>query len=72
MYKMYNKPTKLLAASFRNTNQILQALSAGAEAVTVSPELYATMLENPFVNATMQKFSTAWEGLYGGKKIYEL
>ena len=72
MYKMYNKPTKLLAASFRNTNQILQALSAGAEAVTVAPELYATMLENPFVNATMQKFSTAWEGLYGGKKIYEL
>ena len=72
MLKMYNKPTKLLAASFRNTNQILQALSAGAEAVTVAPELYATMLENPFVNATMQKFTAAWDGLYGNKKIYEL
>ena len=69
---MYNKPTKLLAASFRNTSQILQALSAGAEAVTVAPELYATMLENPFVNATMQKFTAAWDNLYGKKKIYEL
>ncbi len=70
--KMYNKPTKLLAASFRNTSQILQALSAGAEAVTVAPELYATMLENPFVDLTVQKFSATWDNLYGKKKIYEL
>lgn len=72
MLTMYHQSTKLLAASFRNTTQILQALSAGAEAVTVAPELYATMLENPFVNATVQKFSAVWDGLYGKKRIYEL
>ena len=34
IYSMYGKKTKLLAASFKNTNQIMQALLAGAEAVT--------------------------------------
>ena len=47
MYTMYNKPTKLLAASFKNTNQIMQALLSGAEAVTVSPELYTMMFDSP-------------------------
>ena len=72
IYKMYNKPTKLLAASFRNAGQIMQVLSAGAEAVTVAPELYRMMLENPPVDTAIAKFDRDWVGLCGEKKIYEL
>lgn len=72
IYKMYNKSTKLLAASFRNTNQIMQCLAAGAEAVTVAPYLYTMMFESALVSSAVKKFEGDWVNLYGDKKIYEL
>lgn len=72
IYSMYNKPTKLLAASFKNTNQIMQALLAGANAVTASPELYTAMVESPLIDDAISRFENDWTNLYGSKKIYEL
>ena len=72
MYKMYNKSTKLLAASFKNTNQIMQALSSGAQAVTASPELYTMMFESPLIESAISKFDQDWTELYGDKRIYKL
>lgn len=72
IYKMYNKPTKLLAASFRNTNQIMQALISGAEAITAPPEFYTMMLESPLIESAISKFNKNWVNLYGEKRIYEL
>ncbi|MBR6531571.1 MAG: fructose-6-phosphate aldolase [Clostridia bacterium] len=72
IYTMYGKKTKLLAASFKNTNQIMQALLAGAEAVTASPELYTQMVESPLIDDAISRFANDWNGLYGDKKIYEL
>ena len=72
IYSMYGKDTKLLAASFKNTNQIMQALLAGAEAITASPELYTQMVESPLIDDAISRFAKDWNGLYGNKKIYEL
>lgn len=72
IYSMYGKKTKLLAASFKNTNQIMQALLAGAEAVTASPELYTQMVESPLIDNAISRFDADWTKLYGSKKIYEL
>lgn len=72
IYSMYGKKTKLLAASFKNTNQIMQALLAGAEAVTASPELYTQMVESPLIDDAISRFNADWTKLYGSKKIYEL
>ena len=72
IYSMYGKKTKLLAASFKNTNQIMQALLAGAEAVTASPELYTQMVESPLIDDAISRFDADWTKLYGSKKIYEL
>lgn len=72
IFKAYNKPTKILAASFRNTAQIAQVLTAGAEAITVAPELYSMMVESPLIDSAISKFSDNWISLYGEKKIYEL
>lgn len=72
IYSMYGKKTKLLAASFKNTNQIMQALLAGAEAVTASPELYTQMVESPLIDDAISRFNADWTKLYGNKKIYEL
>jgi fructose-6-phosphate aldolase 2 len=72
IFKMHNRSTKILAASFRNTNQIIRAIASGAEAVTLSPEMFSSMMNIPTVDATISKFSKAWSGMYGEKKIYEL
>ena len=71
-FKMHNKSTKILAASFRNTSQIITSILSGAEAVTLSPEMFSSMMNNPSVDATISKFSNAWFDMYGEKKIYEL
>ena len=71
-FKMHNKSTKILAASFRNTNQILQSVASGAEAVTLPPDMFSSMLKIPSVEATVSRFSQTWKDMYGEKKIYEL
>ena len=63
--------TKIVAASFKNTQQVMDALMAGAQAVTVSPELYTQMVENPMIDSAIAGFAADWEATYGDKRIYE-
>ncbi len=72
LFRIHGKNTKILAASFKNTNQIMEALSSGAAAATASPELYSKMLENPAVFSAIETFRNDWINLYGDRKIYEL
>jgi len=64
--------TKMLGASFKNTQQIMGAYEAGAEAVTVAPDLLTTMCSNGVTDAWVTGFENDWTGLYGDKRIYEL
>ena len=64
--------TKIVAASFKNTQQVMDALMAGAQAVTGSPELYTQMVENPMIDSAIAGFAADWEATYGDKRIYEL
>ena len=72
IFKIHDRSTKILAASFRNTNQIVQSIASGAEAVTVSPDMLSSMLKIASVDATILRFSQTWADMYGEKKIYEL
>ena len=72
MFALHNMHTKILAASFKNTNQIIEALCSGAQAVTASPELYTMMLTSPVVDSAIDTFCKDWASVYGEKKIYEL
>ena len=64
--------TKIVGASFKNTQQILRVYEMGAEAVTVVPELLSTMCNNVIVDAWVDNFEKDWVGLYGDRRIYEL
>ncbi len=63
---------KVLAASFKNTRQVVNALLAGAQAITVAPLLYTAMVETPLIQAAIDIFDRDWHRLYGDKRIYEL
>ena len=72
IFKTQQKSTKILAASFRNTTQVVQSFASGAEAVTLSPDMLSSMLKIQSVDATVSKFVKTWTDMYGEKKIYEL
>lgn len=72
LFAMQKVQTKILAASFKNTDQIMQCLLSGAEAVTAAPELYSAMVESPLIEGAVRQFSADWAGLYGEKTIDQL
>lgn len=72
LFRAHGKATRILAASFKNTEQVMEALEVGAEAVTVSVDLLTTMVENAIIDFAVDGFKQDWIRTYGDKKIYEL
>ena len=64
--------TKILGASFKNTQQVMRVYEMGAEAVTVGPELLTTMCSNAVTDLWVENFEKDWINLYGDRRIYEL
>ncbi len=57
--------TKVLAASFKNTQQIQELCAYGVDAVTAAPDLIEGFLSNACVDAAVDKFIADFEGLCG-------
>ena len=72
LYYMHGVDTKILAASFKNTEQVMDSLMVGAHAVTVSVDLLTTMADNAIIRFAVDGFKQDWVNLYGDKKIYEM
>jgi TalC/MipB family fructose-6-phosphate aldolase len=72
LFRCFHCPVKILAASFHNTFQIMEALMAGADAVTASADMFTTMVENPAIDGAISDFRKDWISTYGDRKIYEL
>ena len=72
LFKQFHMPTKILAASFKNIQQIMDSLLAGAHAVTASADLYTQMVENDMIDGAIAGFSNDWIKTYDTKRIYEL
>ena len=64
--------TKIVAASFKNVQQVLECAKLGAEAVTVPADILEKMLEHLMTDWSMDQFNKDWEGQYGKKTIAEL
>lgn len=72
LYSQSRVGTKILAASFKNTQQIMDSFLAGAHAVTVPVELLTAMVSSPMIAGAIEGFKKDWINVYGNKKIYEL
>ena len=72
LFDYQNITTKILGASFKNTQQVMAAYENGAEAVTVAPDLLTTMCSNAVTDLWVANFEKDWAGLYGDRRIYEL
>lgn len=54
--ELHSLSTKIMGASFKNPSQIVKSLNAGADTITMSPEIIQSMLSNPLVEEAIDQF----------------
>lgn len=64
--------TKILAASFKNMTQVNRAFAAGAQSVTVQPQLLYDAFAMPSIDKAVRDFNDAWAKSFGDKTIADL
>lgn len=69
IYAAYSFHTKILAASFKNVQQIHDTCLAGAAGVTVSYDLANILINHPLTQESVESFIQDWEGFYGKGKL---
>ena len=58
----------LLAASFKNSQQVLELTRYGVKAVTVAPDVIDSLVKNAAIDAAIEQFTKDFEGLVGEGK----
>ena len=58
-------PAKIIAASFKNVYQVHQLICAGAQAVTLPPDIAWAMIKHPSTQIAVNEFVDAWEASFG-------
>jgi len=69
LLKVHNLKTQVLAASFKNLQQIYLVAALGVHAVTISPDLCKKLLFHPYTDKSLQDFCTDWENKFGKTHI---
>lgn len=61
----YNMKTKVLAASFKNCQQVLELMKSGVHSVTVPADICNAMMSHPLTNWSVEKFTEDWYSTFG-------
>ena len=69
LFDMYNIDSKVLAASFKNVQQVHSVAQVGAHSATINYEILQKLLEHPLTTWSVDKFISDWEGVYGKGKL---
>ena len=62
--------SKICAASFKNTEQVHEVICAGAQSVTVAPDIVWTMVKHPGTGIAVEEFGAAWESSFGRRTMF--
>ena len=69
LFKTYGSDCKVLAASFKNAEQVHKCEMAGCHSVTVSADILKTLLTHPMTDSAIQGFKKDWKRVYGDRTI---
>lgn len=72
LFCMHDIETKVLAASFKNVEQVHKVALAGGHAVTINPELFEQLVYHPLTLYAIDDFTKDWEAVYDDKKIPDM
>lgn len=67
----YDLDCKVLAASFKNAEQVHKCSLYGCHSVTVSADILKTILSHPMTDAAVSGFESDWKRVYGDKTILD-
>lgn len=67
----YQLQTKILAASFKNTQQAMAVMKLGIGAITLPVDVLAQMLSHPAVGPAVEQFGRDWKGVFADKLAFQ-
>ena len=70
-FAIHGLPCKVLAASFKNAEQVHRCAAAGCQCVTVSADILKAVISHPMTDAAIAGFDKDWKGVYGDKTILD-
>ncbi len=70
-FELYGLPCKVLAASFKNAEQVHKCASAGCQCVTVTADVLKSVITHPMTDAAIAGFDCDWQKVYGEKGILD-
>lgn len=62
-------PCKVLGASFRTAEQVDKLAQVGCHAVTITPQMFETLIAHPSTDVSMQGFDRAWREKFANREI---
>ena len=67
----YDLDCKVLAASFKNAEQVHKCSLYGCHSVTVSADILKTIISHPMTDSAVLGFENDWKSVYGDKTILD-
>jgi transaldolase len=61
MYKFYQLPTQVIAASIRHPLHVIEASKVGADIATIPYKVFRQMFEHPLTTVGLEKFKRDWQ-----------
>lgn len=65
LFSHFGLPTRVLAASFKNVQQVHAVAMAGAHSATMSPDLLEAVLSHPLTDSGVAGFNQDWAAAFG-------
>lgn len=72
LFDIHNINCKVLAASFKNAEQVHKIALDGGHAVTLTPDLYWKLAYYPLTDLAVKQFTDDWNSVYKDKTILDL
>jgi fructose-6-phosphate aldolase 2 len=71
-FAVHGMATRVLAASFKNVQQVHNCALAGCHSVTVTADILKALISHPMTDAALRGFDADWNAAFGNKTILEL
>ena len=68
-FAIHGLDTMVLAASFKNAEQVHKCALAGCHSVTITDDVLKNLVSHPMTDAAISGFDKDWTGVYGNKTI---
>ena len=69
IFNTFTLGTQVLAASFKNVEQVHQCCLAGAHEVTVDPAILKSLISHPAVGLSVKQFADDWQAAFGVDRL---